>query len=1045
MRVMHDRPADGFHSDPTVPSRPDLDATVASGVSSPGSSPGSSGRAGLPESIGRYRILGLLGEGGMGSVYKAEQDSPRRTVALKVIKAGVASGRLLHRFEIEAQILGRLDHPGIATIYEAGTFGGGRGARPFFAMEFIEGQELLDYADQRGLGTRDRLGLLARIAEAVQHAHQKGVIHRDLKPGNILVTREGQIKVLDFGVARATDADIQTATMQTDIGQLVGTIPYMSPEQASGNPDDLDTRSDVYALGVIAYELLTGQMPYDLRQKMIHEAVRVIREDEPKTLSTINRTFRGDIEIIVGKALMKEKSLRYQSAGDLAGDIGRYLSDEPIEARAPSTWYQLGKFSRRNRALVAGVAAVLVVSVAGTLISVNFALGEAEQKRIAMAATKAEAEQRGAAVARALEAEEARVRAEGAEAEAEQRAAELEQVAEFQASQLSGIDAGAMGAGLRRALLGAVPEDRRPDAERSVAGVNFTDLALGTLEENIFDRSIAAVDAQFGDQPLVRARLLQTIGITMTELGLLDLAADPLARAIEIRSGVLGGDRAEIFESMFDMGTLLIEQERPDEAEQYTTRALRGFRRVLGDEDPETLACLHQYGLILLMQEKWDEAEVLLLETLEAQRRVLGGDHEETLLTLTSIGGLLRSVGRLEDAEPYYREALGGFEIVLGKDHPLTLTTAGSLGLLLQLQGRTEEAERSLRAVYLERRRVLGDMHHETFNSLINYGNILRDQGKYGEAEPYLREAVESSRLISGEDHPSTLLSVFMLGSLLQQRGDLDGAEHFTLRALEGQRRVLGNDHSHTLASINNMGWVLRQQGRLGEAEPYMLESIAGSRKKLGDEHPQTLVAIGTMGLIQQDLGKFDEAELHLREALGGFRNMLGDEHPHTQTCFVFLCNLLEQQERWAESEEYRAMLVGFARNAPSFDEADLASKLIRLGMNLISQDRPVDAEPVLKECLDIRRRVLPEGDWLVWVTQSLLGEALAVQGRFVDAEGMLVEAAERIDPPEGALVRRREAIRRVVDLYTAWHAAEPGGGYDLKAEGWRDRLTAAD
>ncbi|MBL4699282.1 MAG: serine/threonine protein kinase, partial [Phycisphaerales bacterium] len=335
--------------------------------------------------------------------------------------------------------------------------------------------------------------LLAKIADAVQHAHQKGVIHRDLKPSNILVTNDGEIKILDFGVARATDADIQTATMQTDIGQLIGTIPYMSPEQASGDPDELDTRSDVYALGILAYEVLTGWLPYDVERKMIHEAVRVIREDEPRPLSSINKTFRGDIEIIVSKALVKEKDRRYQSASDFANDIHRYLNNEPIIARPPSTWYQLSKFSKRHKALVVGVAAVVIVSVVGAIVSVNFAMGEAEQKRIAIQATASEAEQRQAAVARAEEAEAARVRAEAAEAETSLRAQELEQVAEFQSSQLSGIDVEKMGDMLRQSLLEAVPEEQRSDAERAVAGVNFTSLALGTLEDNIFIRSITAV------------------------------------------------------------------------------------------------------------------------------------------------------------------------------------------------------------------------------------------------------------------------------------------------------------------------------------------------------------------------------------------------------------------------------------------------------------------------------------------------------------------------------------------------------------------------
>jgi len=324
----------------------------------------------IPARIGRYTIVRVLGEGGMGTVYEAEQDQPKRAVALKVIRAGYLSPQLLKRFEHESAVLGRLQHPGIAQVYEAGTVQDERGQPvPFFAMEFIRGVPLTEYAATKSLGTRERLDLVARICDAVYHAHQKGVIHRDLKPGNILVDESGQPKILDFGVARATDSDIQQTTLHTDIGQLIGTVPYMSPEQVGGDPDDLDTRSDVYALGVIAYELLAGRLPHDLQRKMIHEAARIIREEEPTRLSSIHRALRGDVETIVAKALEKDKVRRYQSAGDLAADIERYLNHQPIDARPATAGYLLRRFARRNRVLVGGALATmaaLLLGLAGT-------------------------------------------------------------------------------------------------------------------------------------------------------------------------------------------------------------------------------------------------------------------------------------------------------------------------------------------------------------------------------------------------------------------------------------------------------------------------------------------------------------------------------------------------------------------------------------------------------------------------------------------------------------------------------------------------------
>src|SRR5579863_9410203 len=321
----------------------------------------------LPSSIGEYRILRVLGQGGMGVVYEAEQDRPRRTVALKVIKSGLSDPRLVRRFEHELVALGRLQHPGIAQIYEAGTAENGFGPQPFFAMEFIHGQPLLAYADAHQLSCRKRLELMARVCEALHHAHQRGIIHRDLKPGNILVDETGQPKVLDFGVARLMDSDARVSH-QTDLGQIVGTLAYMSPEQVMADPLELDTRSDVYAIGVVLYQLLAGELPYKISPRL-PEAARTILEEEYRPLSAFSGAYRGDIETIVGKALEKNKTRRYSSAAELAADIQRYLHDEPIMARPPSTMYQLQKFARRNRALVSGVAAVFIVLIAGIVVS----------------------------------------------------------------------------------------------------------------------------------------------------------------------------------------------------------------------------------------------------------------------------------------------------------------------------------------------------------------------------------------------------------------------------------------------------------------------------------------------------------------------------------------------------------------------------------------------------------------------------------------------------------------------------------------------------
>jgi len=420
----------------------------------------------------------------MGVVYEAMQQHPHRIVALKLMRHGFSSASTLRRFQLEAEMLGRLQHVGIAQVYDAGIHKSPTGMQiPYFAMELIHGTALTEYAQQQRLGTRDRLALLASVCDAVEHAHQKGVIHRDLKPANVLVDAGGQPKVLDFGIARVTDADLGTTTMPTSVGQLLGTLPYMSPEQTSGNPADLDTRSDVYSLGVILYELLTDRLPYDLSQHSIAGAVRVIQETEPIRLSSINRVLRGDLETLAAKALEKDKEHRYGSAAALAADILRYLMDLPLSARPASTFYQPRKFAKRNRGLVAAASLCLLLLVGGvTGTTMGWVSSNRANRKLAEAVVEATTQRDRA--------RDSEAKATTEEAKATTELARSQEIAEFMRSMLQSVNP-------------AVARERDT-----------------TLLREILERAVKKIESgELSDQSVVEAEMRSTISETYASIG----------------------------------------------------------------------------------------------------------------------------------------------------------------------------------------------------------------------------------------------------------------------------------------------------------------------------------------------------------------------------------------------------------------------------------------------------------------------------------------------------------------------------------------------
>jgi tetratricopeptide (TPR) repeat protein/tRNA A-37 threonylcarbamoyl transferase component Bud32 len=795
----------------------------------------------LPETIGSYRVLRLVGEGGMGAVYEAQQDHPRRTVALKVIRPGLTSSVLLRRFSLESQALGRLQHPGIAQIYEAGTADTGFGPQPYFAMEFIRGEALREYADRRQLTTRQRLELVARICDAVEHAHQRGLIHRDLKPGNILVDEMGQPKILDFGVARLTDSDAQ-ATRQTDLGQLVGTLAYMSPEQVLADPLELDTRSDVYALGVILYELLAKRLPYTISNKL-HEAVRTIREEDPERLSSVSRTYRGDIETIVAKALEKDKARRYASAAALGEDIRRYLRDEPIEARPATTTYQLQKFARRHRALVGGVGAVFVVLVAGVVVST----WQAVRAR----------------------------RAERAAVEAQQTA---QAVNDFLQNDLLAQASAATQAG----------PNQRPDPDLKV--------------RTALDRAAARIGGKFGNQPEVEASIRATVGQAYKDLGLYSEAQTQLERALDLQRRVFGLNHQASLRTMGRLASNAISKGKYPEAEALLNQVVEGQKRVLGPGDRETLGSVNLLALVYYYQGKNAQAESLMAQTLETRRRQFGSEDRDTLASMNNLANVYSVQGKHSLAETLDSQTLEIRRRVMGPEHPETLTSMNNLARDYAYQSKYEAAETLYKQAYEIQRRVLGPAHADTLRSAGNLAGNYGEQGKNAEAAALLSETLETQRRVLGSEHRSTLLTAQNLALTYSAQRKYSEAEALFRQNVQTARRVLGPEHPLTLAFQGDLGDMYQRQGKFQLAGSHAAQVLAGRRRALGSNNTNTMSSAMLLSLAYISQGLFDAAEPLAREALDFGRKQQPKEW---ETFFAesLVGASLAGQKKYAEAE----------------------------------------------------------------------------------------------------------------------------------------------
>jgi non-specific serine/threonine protein kinase/serine/threonine-protein kinase len=747
-----------------------------------------------PELVGPYRLLERLGEGGMGEVWLAQQLRPvERKVALKLVKAGMDTREVVRRFESERQALALMDHPAIAKVLDAGSTDEGR---PYFVMEYVPGGPITEFCDAAKLSTGERLSLLVQVCDGVQHAHQKAILHRDLKPSNVLVVRAdggARPRIIDFGVAKALGEHGPAApTMHTVAGMLLGTLEYMSPEQAGAPGPDLDTRADVYSLGVMLYQLLTGSLPFpsrELRLLSLAEIVRVIREVDPPRPSTrastlgeaaaevarnrqtepgiLPRILRGDLDAITLKAMEKDRSRRYGSASDLAADVGRYLRHEPVLARTPSTAYRAAKYVRRHRVGVA-VAATLV-----TLLAAFAGTTAAQARRVARERDRANAEAQRAT----------------REAEAAERVS---------------------------ALLTSMFKVSDPGEAR---GNSIT-------AREVLDRAAPEVEAALARQPELQARMMSTIGEVYENLGLYRKAHGLVEVALHTRLHVLGPEASATLESMRTLCRLLLAEGRPEEAEPLARRSLETARRVFGPEGSATL--LSKSLLASVLSDRGDQAsaEALARDVLQSMRRVMGPRHADTLASLRLLGQIESRKRRWAEAEALSRELLALSRDAVGPDAPDSLQALGNVAAMVSNQGRPAEAEPIIRELVERERRVLGPDHAVTLVSSENLATTLKFQRRFAEAEAIGRDVLGTRRRVLGPEHPDTLVSMGLLALIWKDQGRFAESERMARETLETRRRRLGPSHPETAASKYDLACILARAGKRDQALAALRDSV---------------------------------------------------------------------------------------------------------------------------------------------------------------------------------------------------------------------------
>jgi tetratricopeptide (TPR) repeat protein/tRNA A-37 threonylcarbamoyl transferase component Bud32 len=905
----------------------------------------------------------------MGTVWLAEQTEPvRRRVALKLIKPGLDSAKVIARFEQERQALALMDHPHIAKVLDAGTAVSGR---PYFVMELVKGIPITKYCDQEHLTPRQRLELFLPVCHAVQHAHQKGVIHRDLKPSNVLVALyDGRpvVKVIDFGVAKATAQRLADKTVFTEVGSLVGTLEYMAPEQAELNNLDVDTRADVYSLGVLLYELLAGSPPFtgrQLRAAAFTEMLRIIREVEPQKPSTrlssseelpaiaarrklepkrLTKLVRGDLDWVVMKCLEKERARRYETASAMALDLQHYLADEPVAAGPPSALYRLRKFVRRNRGPVLAGALVLLALMIGIVATTWQAVLASQARELAQTNEGKAIDALNVALVNEKAATAAKTDAETAAAAERQAAAKAEKAAQAEALAKALAQKRLGQVEKANEVLGAIFRDLNPILEKK-GGPSLKEQLLGRL-----DQAAAQLKAEAIGDPVVVARLQLTLADTYLRLGEMQKALELYLKARQTLQGEVGPDHVDTLRATEGLAGVYHEVGRLEEAVPLYEAVLRKRQDKLGGDHLDTLVIMSSLGDAYRKTGQLQKAQAILKGAVQGFKTRFGPRHLDTLFAMNNLALAHQEADEWHEALPLYQQALEGSTETRGPDHVVTLMIMHNLAFAYEKTGQLKTALPLFEKALAGLKTKVGSDHPDTLLAMRSLGVAYRQAGRLDDALPLLKAALEGYKVKRGPDHHETLVAMSMLALAYEYAGQLNEARPLYQQTLEGFKGTHGPDHPDTLIASYNLALAYKKAGQLKPALPLLKEVLDRRRVKLGDTHPDTLSVMSNLAETYRRIGQWQDALPLFKEAVKGLQTRLGAKDPQTLTT---MNNLALGYLFAGQPGDALPLLEEAARGFKALDDPEALVVLSNLGYAYLGLSRQKEALSAFEEAME--------------------------------------------------------------------------------------------